>query len=341
VLRPLLAAVLMVVASAAPAGATEVTLGEGRGGLLALDAAGGRATAVVGNRSAARPFSLVTSDGRSRRRGAQFGTAGGEGAQLAAWDGGVELGWSRIVNAGIEYSVASLRGGTVGPATIIGKGTGPLQLAVVAGRLAPAWADTVGNVALAGTTLTSDAPDVRHLPIDVALAPEAQAPLVLDLAQRESATEVRVLGEGAPEAPVLSLARLEDIDASLLIDGDTLYVGFMRAARAFLATAPLRPDATWSVRRMPGPGGGAGAPAVARAGGVTYVAYGQGSRRRDIYLARVAGSVRVEHLTDDPLDDSRPLIASSDDGSLFVGWTREHRGAETGTALLIRYRPPV
>ena len=159
---------------------------------------------------------------------------------------------------------------------------------------------------------------------------------MLDLAQRRLASTLRVLGPDAPAAPVLVSGDREDLEGSLAVDAGRLYVGFLRHARAYLAGARLAPDAPWSVRRLPGPGGGEGAPAVARSGGRTYVAYAQGSRRRDVYLARIDDRTRVTHLTADPRDDTRPMIAPAGDGRVFVGWTRERRGAKTGTALLVR-----
>ncbi len=233
----------------------------------------------------------------------------------------------------MEYALATVTNGRPGAETLIGKGTGPAQLANIDGRPLLAYPDRLGNAATSEGALTADAPDVRHLPLDLA---GDTTPLVLDLAQTRRTSLVRVLGADAPRAPVLSLARREDVEGTLVVDDGTLYVGLLRGARAFLYSAPLRPDARWSVRRLPGPGGGAGAPAVARVDGTTYVAYGQGARRRDIYLAKVGNTTRVTHLTDDPLDDSRPLIATTDQGDVYVGWTRERRGAETGTALLMK-----
>jgi hypothetical protein len=157
------------------------------------------------------------------------------------------------------------------------------------------------------------------------------------MAQGADASTLRVLGEDVPEAPLLRIGEREDLEGSIAADADRIYVGFLRNAVAYFATAERRPGARWRIRRLPGPGGGEGAPAVARSGGFTFVAYGQGARRRDIYLARIGASrTRLTHLTSHPRDDTRPQIAPAEDGQVFVGWTRERRGAETGTALLLK-----
>ena len=198
-----------------------------------------------------------------------------------------------------------------------------------------ARADKLGNVVIGDKTLTSDGLEHRHLPLDVAAVDGT--PLILDMAQGADASTLRVLGEDVPEAPVLTIGERADLEGSIAADAERIYVGFLRGAVAYLAIAERRPGARWSIRRLPGPGGGEGAPAVARSGGYTFVAYGQGARRRDIYLARIgASSTRLTHLTSHPRDDTRPQIAPAEDGQVFVGWTRERRGAETGTALLLK-----
>lgn len=324
-------------AGAAPASAaTPVVLGKGPGGLLALDAADGSAYAVIGRSDAQRPFGLLRSSGRGAGSTSAFGAVSGRDPDLLAFPGGIAVTWARVVTSGMEYSTAPVTRQGVGAPELLGSGTGPPKLGFASGRLEIARPDAAGNVALGERTLTSDAPDLRHLPLDVA-ATTTGAVLVLDLAQRQAASTLRVLGPPeAPTAPIVATNDLEDLEGSLAIDGNRVYVGFLRNARAYLATATLAPDARWSVRRLPGPGGGEGAPAVARAGGRTYVAYAQGARRRDIYLARIDQHTRVTHLSDDPRDDTRPKIAASGDGTVFVGWTRERRGAKTGTALLVK-----
>jgi hypothetical protein len=145
------------------------------------------------------------------------------------------------------------------------------------------------------------------------------------------------MGEDVPRAPVLTIRERVDLEGSIAADADRIYVAFRRGAVAYLAIAARRPGARWSIRRLPGPGGGNGAPAVARSGGYTFVAYGQGARRRDIYLARIgASSTRLTHLTSHRRDDTRPQIAPAPGGQVFVGWTRERRGARTGIALLLK-----
>ncbi len=166
-----------------------------------------------------------------------------------------------------------------------------------------------GNVVIGDKTLTSDGLEHRHLPLDVA-AVDGE-PLILDMAQGADASTLRVLGEDAPDgAGAHGFGERADLEGSIAADADRIYVGFLRGAVAYLATAERRPGARWSIRRLPGPGGGEGAPAVARSGGYTFVAYGQGARRRDIYLARIgASSTRLTHLTSHPRDDTRPQIA--------------------------------
>src|ERR1700754_5119126 len=151
----LLTAALAALVLAAPASAAPpVTLGKGPGGLLALDAAGGRVTAVIGRRDLDRPFALLTSDGRRVGRARPFGAFKGRDPEIVAFPGGAEVGWARVVNAGMEYSAASYVDGELGAASVLGKGTGPPQLTLVDGEPKIARSDALGNVTLGDGEIT-------------------------------------------------------------------------------------------------------------------------------------------------------------------------------------------
>jgi hypothetical protein len=280
----------------APAPAHAAVIGSGPGGLLALTAAGGTSYAVLGGRDPNRPLALVRGGGAP----VSFGAPGAQSPALAAGPGGVLVAWSREVSSGLEYSFAPA--GDPSEARILGTGTGPPRLAVGDGPVL-AFPDRNGDATLAGRPLTEDAPAHRHLPLD------ATADLVLDLDQRRAATQIRLLGEDAPEQPVISLARREDLEATLAVDGERAYVAFARAGRAFLASAELRADARWSTRLISSEV--TGAPAVARAGGRTYVAF---ARRGDVYLSHGSGAERIG-------SGGRPLLAADAD-RVLLGWTR-------------------
>ena len=81
--------------------------------------------------------------------------------------------------------------------------------------------------------LTQDAPEHRHLPLDAAQG------LVLDLDQRRTITQLRLLGPDAPNLPALSLPRLADVQASLAVGGTRAYVAYALDERIYLATADL------------------------------------------------------------------------------------------------------
>ncbi len=178
-----------------------------------------------------------------------------------------------------------------------------------------AYSNLVGDVtvqigAAAPVTLTQDAPDHRHLPLDVAAA-DGRA-LVLDLDQRRTDATLRVLGAGAPAAPVLATGR-EDLQGTLALDAGRVYVAYRHGGRAYLADAELRADARWSTRALRGEG--PGAPAVARSAGRTFVAYTRGEA---VYLNRTRLG-----------PGGRPQVVADDRGGVFVGWTRD-----ADTALL-------
>jgi hypothetical protein len=244
------------------------------------------------------PFALVRSTGRGVGRATAFGTPGAENADVAVGPGGVEVAWSRPVSSAFEYFLAPA--GRPGDVTVEGLGTGPPQLA--GGVLANP--DSVGDATLGGEKLTADAPEHRHLPLDAAQG------LVLDLDQQRTSTQLRLLGPDAPQRPILSVARLADVEAALTVSGGRPYVAFAIGGRAFLASAS---GDGWSTRLIAT--GTSGRPAVARAGGRTYVAY---ARNGAVHLGRTRLG-----------PGGAPQLAA-DGTRLLAGWT--HRD----TAMLTR-----
>jgi hypothetical protein len=212
----------------------------------------------------------------------------------------VQVAWARQISSAFELWLAPE--GDLRDAKRMGTSTGPPQLD--GGVLA--YPDSTGDAIRGGERLTQDAPEHRHLPLDAAQG------LVLDLDQRRTLTQLRLLGPNAPNAPALSLARLADVQASLAVAGGRAYVAYALGERAYLATADLVPGARWTTKKIADDTGGR--PAVARAAGRTLVAY---SRAGGIYLnARRIGN------------GGRPLLASDGDAA-FVGWTREGRAVIT------------
>jgi hypothetical protein len=344
-MRAAAAVAAALLTAATPAAASPVRLGAGPNGLLALAAHEGVAYAVIGSADRERPFTLVESSGRDVRVVAGFGVARSEFPDVAvADDGRVGVLWARTSAGGEQYGAqvapeAAPADPQAGPVEQLGDGTGPARLALDPAPVI-AFPDLVGDAALTDSdagyrTLTSDGPYLRHLPLDLAVGPDG--PLVLDLVQRRRWSALRVLGQGAPGAPVVTIARLDELDSTLAVDGDRLYVAYLRGGRAWLAAAALAPNATWSRRRLPGPGAGDGAPAVVRTRGRTYVAFAQGGRRRGVFLSTLgAGTATTRRLTIDRLHDTRPFAAAAGDGTVFVGWTRYGHSPANATAYLVR-----
>ncbi len=266
--------------------------------LLALAAGGGEAYAVIESGDPGSPLALVRPGGRPQA----FGGPGAESPEIAAGAQGVRVAWARQISAGLELfdtSADALTG--VRSATT---GTAPPQLDDD-GTLA--YPDRDGNVISGGRRLTLDAPEHRHLPLDAAQG------LVLDLDQRRTITQLRLLGPNAPNLPALSLPRLADVQASLAVGGTRAYVAYALDARIYLATAELNAQARWSTRKLTNDG--AGRPAIARTARRTYVAF---SRAGGVYLnGKRLGS------------GGRPFLAADGD-AVFAGWTRE------GAAVLTR-----
>ena len=295
--------------AAAPAhAAAPVVLGKGPGGLLALGAQDGTAFAVLGARDAQRPFVIVRSSGKGAGAPRALGQPGAEVPDIA----GSAVAWQREISSGLTYSVDS---GSAPAAR--GVGSGPPQIAQDGDATVLAYPDLVGDATVQvgdapPVALTADAPEHRHLPLDV--ASEQGQPLVLDLDQRRTDATLRVLGTNAPTAPVLATGR-EDLQGTLALENGHIYVAYRHGGRAYVADADRRPDARWSTRKLPGDG--PGAPAVARAGGHTLVAFARGE---SVYLD-----------ADRLGPGGRPQIVPDGRGGVFVGWTRD-----ADTAMLVR-----
>jgi hypothetical protein len=304
---------LLAAALALPApAAADVRLG---GPLVALSAGPGAAYAVVATGSRNRPFRLVRSGGRSVSRLRVFGSRNAEFAAVS----GAEAVFARPTSDGFSYETP--RG------KVLGEGTGPPVLAPE-GIVFP---DADGDAVLGGTALTHTAPRLRNAPIDA-----VAGPLVLDLVQSGSRTELRVIGPDAPPALLTSVRGLHAIPATIARDDDGIYVAYRVGNRLTLAAA--RPGGRWSRRRLPVRGALNGAPAVARAGLRTFVATSQRVRgRRSLFLTTVdpAGAF-LDRLTRPRGSDLAPLAAQGPDGRVYVAWTRRTKGRSGRSALLRR-----
>jgi hypothetical protein len=286
---------VLVVVLALPASARAATpITVGNGPLLALAARGATAYAVVERDSLQDPFALVRSTGKGAGTPVPFGGPGAEHVDLANGPEGVEVAWSRPISSAFELFFAAAA--DVRSPQRPGLATGPPQLA----GDTLAYPDRTGNATLGGAPLTSDAPEHRHLPLD------AQGELVLDLDQQRTRTRLRLLGPGAPERPLLDVARLADVEASLSADGRA--AAFATGGRTYLAT---RTSTGWRVRRLAT--GTSGRPAIAG----TRVAY---ARNGAIYLDRTRLGA-----------GGSPQLAQ-DGARLYAGWTHRKR------ALLVRVR---
>jgi hypothetical protein len=337
-----------LVGVAAPAHAA-VSLGGTPGGLEALAVSGGAAYAIVDSADASAPFALVRSDGASAGAPRRFGERDAEFPDLASGPGeSLVASWGQSLSNGDRYVVAgapTVPGAAFGAAQPLANGTGPGRLALdAAGTPVLALPDGDGNTTLvrAGVAerLTATAPEERHLPLDVAVGADGGA-FVLELVQTRTRSELRLLGPGAPAAPVVSIGALRDMRATLAVDGGRAYVAFALDGRARLAIAALDPGAAWWNRRLPGRGGASGAPAVLRSGGSTLVAYTQRQRhgRGDVFLATEGPDpVRVRRLTRTHADEREPYAAAGAGGQLYVGWSRGRALHGPAKAVLQRLR---
>lgn len=345
-----------VVAAPAPA-AVRLAGGDAEVHALAV-AADGAALAVVDSGRPARPFGIVRSRGRSRGRLALFGQFDAEFPDLSARGGRVALAWGQPVSGGERLWLAPVDSlGVPGPGQEAALATGPPRLALDGPDALLAYPERAGDAVLARvgagrtavTRLTQTAPERRHLPLDVAVA--GGAPLVLDLVQRRQATELLVLGPGAPAAPVTAAPALRHVRAGLAASSRRIAVAYLKGGRAHLAVAAPG-DRAWRRRVLPGRGGGAGTPAVAVLDDAVLVAYAQRVRdhgergQREILTARVDGSaVTVERVTDHPADDRDPHLAARPEGSaaypgpeedaVYLGWTRRVRRPEPARVALL------
>jgi hypothetical protein len=346
--RLVLAALALTLAAVTPARAA-LSLGGAPDGLQALAVAGGAAYAVVSSGDRATPFALVRSDGRVFGAPQPFGERGAEFPDVGAGTGGAVLvSWSRPVSQGDRYAVAAAPlapGAPFGPAQAMATGTGPGRLALGPGdEPVLAYPNGQGDAALARggaeQPLTASAPELRHLPLDLAVDAEGRA-FVLELVQTRGHSELRLLGPGAPTAPAVSVDELRDMRATLAVDGGRAYVAFLLDGRVGLAIAALEPGAAWWTRNLPGRGGGSGAPAVLRTTGQTLVVYTQRQRhgRGDVFLSTEGpGPLATRRLTRTRADERGPFAAAGVGGELYLGWSRGRALHGSASAVLERLR---
>lgn len=331
--RALVIAAAAALATPAAQAASTTTIGPGR--VTALAASEGATYAVLDANSAKGPFTLR----RGRSALGTFGDRMSEFPDVAVHDGDVTVSWGVTISGGEAIFAAGSR--SLDDPIEVGVGTGPPRLAAGFDGTTVAFPDRSGDVVVApverritrgpydlpapSRSLTRNAPERRHLPLDATTGPRGV--LVLDLVQTRTSTELRVLGTGAPSAPVLAVRGLRDVEATIAADARGVSVAYMSGGRAVLATSR---GGRWSRRRLPGVG--AGAPSVARGRGSVVVAYEQ---RRDVLavvngrsrvIARGAGTDRSPHAAVDP-----------ESGRAWIGWT--HRdGTGRARGLLQRVR---
>ena len=281
--------------------------------LLSLTEWRGAALGVVESEDLAEPFELVRSSGRGRSLAGSFGIAGAEFPEVAARGDRAFVSWGVPVSGGAKLSVATIDGDRLPDV----QATGPGRLAVGEEGVLLAYPDRDGNAALTTLTdppslqtLTTTGPHRRHLPMGVA------GGLVLDLIQERNRTELRVIGPGAPSAPVFSVRALRHFPARLAVSGNRIAVGWLDRGRARLAIASL--GGSWSKRTLPSRGRGDGAPAPAFAGGSLRVVYTQ---RGYVYWWRAG---RVRRLTRTRGAERDALAAGA-----YAGWTRRDARRES------------
>jgi hypothetical protein len=227
--------------------------------------------------------------------------------------------FARPTSDGFVYETAAGR--------VLEEGTGPPVL-TPEGLVYP---DADGDAVLGETALTHTGPALRHAPLDA-----VDGPLVLDLVQSGSHTELRVVGPEAPPAALTSLRGLRAISGTIARDDEGIYVAYRVRNRLTLATA--KPGGGWSRRRLHVKGALNGAPAIARSGLRTFVATSQRvHRRRGIFLTAIgpAGTF-TDRLTRPRGSDLAPLAATGPDGHVYVAWTRRTDGSSRRSAVLRR-----
>jgi hypothetical protein len=342
-------ALLAALAAPAPAAAAETRLSKSQVGVLAMDAAGDDAVVLLSTGRPNRPFAAVRSSGRGVTALGTFGEFDAREPGVAGdTTGRAYVGWSRPVSGGLALFAAPVPSGPVAELDV-GTGPGVFELADDGSAVA-AFPDRAGDATVVVTPrvarpsrgsnpyampserrLSSDAPRLRHRPLDIALTPAG--PVVLDLIQRRGATTLRVFGPRAPSATLLSVRGLQNVSATLAADGDTIAVAYRRGARVVLATSAR--GGSWRRRTLPGTRAlpASGAPAVALDRGEPTVAWARGTGARELYVLR-NGSVR--RLTRTVGDDSAPLAAARADGGVFVAWTGRRGGRRTPLLTLLR-----
>ena len=253
---------------------------------MALAAGPGSAYAVVSTRAREKPFRLVRSDGSRATTSARSGCPARDYADVAAGAAGPLTVVARPTTSGYAYESAGL-----GASEVLGAGTGAPVLALDGTARIAAFTDDDGDAVLsrdgATTILTRTGPALRTTPLD-AVVTDGSA-LVLARVQSRTRSQLRVLGPGAPAAPVASVHGLRPLEATIAHDDAGIYVAYRDGARRLvLATAGPGPSARWSHRRLRVRGTLNGAPAVARLGLRTFVATSQRVRRRyRIFLTTV------------------------------------------------------
>jgi hypothetical protein len=329
-----------------PAAGAAARLGGDPGGLLAVTAGRGQAYAVVGSGDPAVPFLLVRSTGRGMSRIGRFGIRDAQFPDVVAGTGALLVAYGRTISNGLRYESMLAEGGGFGAGATLGDATGPARLALDGPARLAAFPDLRGDAVLGGrdafgapllSQLTDSAPQSRHAPLELIVA--GGRPLVLDLVQTGERSELRVLGPDAPADPVLSVGGVHGLDATLARGPDRIYVAYRSAGRAVVASAPPRPGATWSRRRLPARGSVRGAPAVARTGSRTIVATSERvGRQREIYVRTIGSTgVRARRLTRSRGIDLAPQVTVGLDGAVFVGWTRRNGSRTDVTSLLARF----
>ena len=316
------------------AGAAPVRLAESAIA-YSLTVAGRLAVVAVDSGDRDDPFTLVRTSGRGRNVAGRFGGRNAEFPNLATTPGGrAWVTWGVPVSGGARVHVAPVDDVTDTLPEVVA--TGPSWMAFRGGSALLAYPDEDGNATLATLplsgesrtrkpeprALSSNAPLRRHLPLGVAVSDDG--PLVLDLVQQRDRTELRVLGEGAPSAAILSIPLLRHVPARLAVDGDRIAVGYERSGSAYVATARL--GGSWSRRRLPG-SGGEGAPAPVFVDGSLRVLYTRRvAGQRDVYSW---SGGRLTRVTATP-GDEREVLAAASGRVAYAAWTRrEKTGAKS------------
>lgn len=330
---PLAAAALL--ATPAPVSAA-ARLPGASGGLVALAAGPGSAYAVVSTRARGKPFRLVRSDGRRATSLGAFGVPGADYADVAAGAAGPLTVFARPTSDGYAYESTGF-----GMSALLGDGTGAPVLALDGTTPIAAYPDDDGDVAVSRdgstTALTSTGPALRNTPLDAVVT--NGSPLVLARVQSGRRSQLRVLGPGAPAAPVVSVRGLRPLEATITRDAGRISVAYRDGARRLvLASVAESPAARWTYRRLRVRGALNGAPAVARSGRRTFVATSQRvGRHPRVFLTTVgpAGASAVR-LTRAGGSDLAPLAAAGPDRRLYVAWTHRPGGRARRGAMLRR-----